>query len=120
MKQKQVVSTLVSKYFDGRRPGHAIKTNSIKFETVDPGIYSKHDFFFLKKGLVSLLNVVHDFSRKFPCLIAFLKIFDNMCIIIVCYPVSGVINFEIYLKFLIEPFSYLTKRPEQKFEYLKN
>lgn len=34
------------KVFDGRRPGHAIKTNSIKFETVDPGIYSKHDLIF--------------------------------------------------------------------------
>ena len=32
-----------------------------------------------------------------------------MCIVIVCYPVYDVINFEIKLSFLIKPFSYMTK-----------
>ena len=43
-----------------------------------------------------------------------------MWIVIVCYPVCDVINFEIYLSFLTKPFSYMTKYSEQKFKYLKN
>ena len=48
------------------------------------------------------------------------KISINMCIIIVCYPVCDVTNFHIYFSFLIKPFSYMTKKSEQKFKYLKN
>ena len=43
-----------------------------------------------------------------------------MCIVITCYPVRDVINVEIYLSFLIEPFSYMTKYSEQKLKYRKN
>ena len=35
----------------------------------------------------------------------FIEIFGNMFIVIVFYPVCDVINFEIYLSFLIKPFS---------------
>ena len=48
------------------------------------------------------------------------EISGNMWIVIVCYPVCDVINFEIYLSFLTKPFSYMTKYSEQKFKYLKN
>ena len=43
-----------------------------------------------------------------------------MCIVIVCCPVCGVIDFEIYLSFLIKPLAYMTKKSEQKCKYLKN
>ena len=48
------------------------------------------------------------------------KISINMCIIIVCYPVCDVTNVHIYFSDLIKPFSYMTKKSEQKFKYLKN
>ena len=40
MKLKQVGSTLVSVYSGNSRPGYTIKTNRIKFQTVDPEICS--------------------------------------------------------------------------------
>ena len=45
-----------------------------------------------------------------------LEISSNMCIVIVFYPVCDAINFEIHFSFLIKPFSYITKQPEQKFK----
>ena len=42
-------------------------------------------------------------------LLLLLEITGNMCIVNVCYPVCGVINFEIYLGFLIKTLSYKTK-----------
>ena len=35
MRKKQVVSTLVSIYFGSPRLGHRVKSNCIKFQTVD-------------------------------------------------------------------------------------
>ena len=43
-----------------------------------------------------------------------------MCIVIIYFPVDGVMNFKINRIFLIKPFSYMTKKPGQTFEYLKN
>ena len=43
-----------------------------------------------------------------------------MYIVIISCPVCDVINFEINLSFLIEPFFYVTKKSEQKSVYLKN
>ena len=40
---------------------------------------------------------------KFNCLIVFTSS-DNMRIVIVCYAVCDVINFEIYLRFIVNPF----------------
>ena len=40
---------------------------------------------------------------KFNCLIVFTSS-DNMRIVIVCYAVCDVINFEIYLRFIANPF----------------
>ena len=42
-----------------------------------------------------------------------------MCIVLICFPVYDVINFEINLGFLIKPFSY-TKKSGQKFKNLNN
>ena len=49
-----------------------------------------------------------------------LEVSGNMCIVIVCYAVCDVINFENYISFLIKPFSFINKRSSRKFEYLKN
>ena len=38
------------------------------------------------------------------------EISGNTFIVTVCVPVCGVINFEIYLRFLMKPFSYITKK----------
>ena len=43
-----------------------------------------------------------------------------MCIAIVCFPGYDVIDFEINLIFLIEPFSYITRESTQKFIYFDN
>ena len=84
-------------------------------------------------GLASPPHFVYDFWRKmlfmlysinWPNSVAWLplllEILGNMCIVIICYPVCGVINFEINLSFLITPFLYITKKAGQKRKYLKN
>ena len=43
-----------------------------------------------------------------------------MCIVIVCFPSCGVINFEINLIFGIKPFFYMAKKSRQKIKYLEN
>ena len=77
------------------------------------------NFDFLDKGLgiVSPAHFVHDFSTQmflmlysinWPNSIAWLslllEILVNMCIAFFCYPGCDVLNFEINLIFLIEPF----------------
>ena len=46
--------------------------------------------------------------------------FGNICIVIICYPVFDVINFETKVSFLIRPFSHMTKKSAQKLKYLEN
>ena len=41
-----------------------------------------------------------------------------MCIVIICFPVDDVLNFEINLDFCIMPFSYMIKKVMAKFKYL--
>ena len=43
-----------------------------------------------------------------------------MCIVIICLPVCEVVDFKNKLSFIIKPFSYMTKKAEQKFKHLKN
>ena len=77
------------------------------------------NFDFLDKGLgiVSPAHFAYDFSTKvflmlnfinWPNFIAWLplllEIWGNMCIAIVCYPGCDVMDFEINLIILIEPF----------------
>ena len=81
------------------------------------------NFDFLEKGLgiVSPPHFVYGFSRRifvilyainwqnfFILLPLLRKILGTMCIAIVSLPVCDVTNFEI--SFLIEPFSYMTKK----------
>ena len=91
---KQVVSSLVSIYFDSPQ---LVKANCVKRYTIDPEISSI--FYVSEKGLrlVSPPHFVHDFSRKmflmlhpinWPNFIVWLpllvEILHNMCIKIVC------------------------------------
>ena len=58
------------------------------------------------------------FSIDWPNLIVwfiiFLEISGNMCIVIICFSACDVINFEINLSFLIQPFSYMKKQVKTK------
>ena len=47
------------------------------------------------------------------CVPLFFKISGNICIVIVCFPVCDVINFGIYLSFLIKSLSCMTKKSGQ-------
>ena len=49
-----------------------------------------------------------------------LDILLNKFIAVFSFPVRDVINFEINLIFLINPFFYMTKKLRQKFKYLEN
>ena len=49
-----------------------------------------------------------------------LEMLGIMCVVIIWFPVDGVINLEINLNFFIKLFSYIKKTSGQKFEYLKN
>ena len=77
------------------------------------------NFYFLDKGLgiVSPAHFVHGFSTEMFLMLysinwtsfivwlpLLLKILGNICIAIVCYPGCDVIDFEINVFFLIEPF----------------
>ena len=57
-----------------------------------------------------------NFTVRLPL---FLERSGNMCIVIICYSVCGVINFETFLSFLIKLLSCVPKISEQKFKYLK-
>ena len=91
------------------------------------------NFDFLDKGLgiVSPAHFVHEFSTKmllmlystnWPNFIAWLplllEILGNMCIAIV-YPGCDVMDFEINLIFLIEPFFLYDQKSRQNLKYLK-
>ena len=58
------------------------------------------------------------FSIDWPNLIVwfiiFLEISGNMCIVIIFFSACDVINFEINLSFLIQPFSYMKKQVKTK------
>ena len=66
---------------------------------------------FLKLPSINLSN----FIVLLPLLLESLSI---MCIVIIYFPVCGVTNIEINLRFLIKPFSTWPKKSEQKFEYV--
>ena len=50
-------------------------------------------------------------------LLLLLEISENMWFITVFYPVCGLINFKNYLSFAMKPFSYMTKKSGQKFNW---
>ena len=89
------------------------------------------DFLGKRLGIVSPLHSVYEFSKKcflcsinWPNFIIWLPflfgILGNMCIAIVCFTGFYIINFELNLIFLINPFFYKTKKSRQKFKYLEN
>ena len=57
---------------------------------------------------------------SFISLVISILFLRNMCIAIACFIGCDVINFEIKLIFLIQPFLHVTKKPRQKFKYLEN
>ena len=84
--------------------------------------------------LVSLPHFLHDFSRKkfltlnshnctnfthWLSLLPEILGAGNMCIVIICFPVYGVKNFEI-LAFFSQRFPTWPEKSRQKFKYLKN
>ena len=81
-------------------------------------------------GLLSWPRLVWYFKKKrlmlyctnWPGFIVWMslvyKISKIMSIVIVYYPACEVVNFEIYLSFLVKPFSFMIQKPEQKFKYL--
>ena len=72
----------------------------------------------LKKIFVTFYSITWpNFMYWLPLLF---EILDNMPIVITCFPVCDVINFELNLSFLNKLVPYMTKKSEQKFEYLKN
>ena len=99
---------------------HRIKTKCIKIKLL---IQRYVKFWFLEKslGLISPSHFVYIILRKYflnlysikwPNFIIWLpvllEILDNMCTVIIWFPVGGIINFETSLSFLIWLFSYMT------------
>ena len=93
------------------------------------------NFDFLEKGLklVFLPHLVYEFWRKMfvilysikpPNILAWLPllldILGNVWIVIICFPVSDTIDFEISLSILIKTFTYMIKKSEQIFKYFQN
>ena len=60
------------------------------------------------------------FSSNFKAVHLLLEVSGNMCIVIACYSACDVINFEIYVSFLIKVLFYMIKNWKQKLKYLKN
>ena len=116
---------LFSICFDSPQHGHIIKTKCMNTVKTSRDMLK---FGFSKEGLglVSPPHFVHDSSRKIFLVIFYswhnfilwlalhLKISGKLCIVIGCYLTCDVINVEIYLSFLIKPFSCLPKNSEQK------
>ena len=101
---------------------HYWSRDMLNFDNLDKGL-----------GIVSLAHFVHDFSTEmflvlysvnWPNFIVWwplrLEILVNICIAIVCYPGSDVLDFKINLIFLINPHLYATKISRQKLQYLEN
>ena len=89
------------------------------------------NFYFLKRDWEWFLHLIlyMIFQEKcFSCyspnfiiwLPLLLEILSNRCIAIVYVPGWDIINFEIYLIFLIKRFLYMTQKSRQKFKYLNN
>ena len=79
---------------------------------LDSPSYLLNDF--LREILVIFYLLTNQISLS-GWLSLLIKISGNMWIVIVCYPVYYVMNFETYLRFLVKVFSYMTKNSEQNF-----
>ena len=66
-------------------------------------VYNYSKKMFLVLYLINWTNLILWLSVR-------LKIFGNMYIVIICFSVCDVINFEINIGFVIKPFYYMTKK----------
>ena len=98
-----------------------LKIENISGSTVWNSYYKVCFIVSLIWGLPKFITL---YCIDWPSLIAWLsllhEILGNMCIIIICYPVCDVINFEIKHSFLIKLFFYIIKKSGWKCKYLKN
>ena len=106
MKKKQVVCSVVWKYFDSP---HTIKANCIKLYTI---YWYMLNFDFSQKGLKSIPSpyFMYDFSRKILYSIKFNTLLTR----------SWRHQFKNNLVFWIKPLFDMIKNSRQKFKYLEN
>ena len=126
MEQNHIVSTLILIHFDRPWLGNKIKTNCIIFQTVVPQMCSILIFWkwALDKLFHHILRTIFE-KKIFSCYILSTDPFSlfgciyltlgNICIVIICFLVYDIINFEINLSFLITSFSYITKKTQGKY-----
>ena len=128
MRKRQVVSNLVSIYFDSPLLGHTIKTNCLKLQATDSEIFLI--FIFQKRAQEQFLHLflcIIFQEKYFSCCILLtdhirclrlpllLEILSNMCIAIVYFPGCDVIN-----SFLMKSFFYMTKKSRKISKHLEN
>ena len=123
-----MVSPLVSIYSGSPQLGNTIKTNSWNFKLL---VQRYAEFWSFRKGSRAIFfspHFMYDFWRKifllsynanWPYLIGnplLRGVSCNICIVIVYFPVSNVIN----ICNVIKPFFCMTTKSEQKLEFIKS
>ena len=76
-----------------------------------PGLVSSPNFVYQKNGISCYILLTDHISLTVSLL---LSILGNMCIVMICFPVDDVINFESNLSILIKLLSYITKNASTK------
>ena len=127
-----MVSSLVWICFDSPQLG--IKSKQTVSKNLDYWFRDMFNLEFLENslGIVSSPYFVYDFSRKMFLMLysirwtnfivglaLLLAIVGNMCIAIVCFPGSDVINFDINLIFVTKPF-FLWEQKVKRMKCLEN
>ena len=98
----------------------------MRLQTIDPDMFSVLIFQKRVWHSVSPLNFVCDFSRNIFLMLHSINQPNSTAQLpllletIVCFPVCGVINFEIDFIFLIKPFFYLTKKSCRKIKIFED
>ena len=132
-RQKQVINTLVLIYFSSSWLRHTIKTNCIKFQTVDPeilekspGLVSPHHIFptpYFPYGFSTKVFLIL-YSINLPNFIVWLllhfEILGIICIRVICFPVSDTVHLEFDLNFPFKSFFYMTKTFRTKIWIFRN
>ena len=111
MKQRQVVSTLVSKNFGSSWLRHQIKKTLWNSRLlIQINVYYILCMIFQEKYFSGYVLLTYYINVWLPL---FHVTCWNIVIILVCFPVCDVINFETDFSFLIKLFFYMTKKPGQ-------
>ena len=126
MQLNQMVHSLVSIYFGSPQLGHTIKASCINIQTIDPGsilIFSRRvlDQFpnhIFKKNFSYV--IFYNLTKFIVSLLLFLDILGYMCVLVICFLVCDVINFEVNHIFLFKLFFCITKIVRTKFKNFKN